>query len=87
MIHALGHEDPRALLKTTLDTPRESRVTDIYELGPAVAHQLELNYGIVNVGQLLDYIYDCGFPSALYLKDTTKFVISYRIAHDYVESG
>ena len=85
MIHALGYEDPRALLETTLSTPRESNVTDIYELGPSLAHQLEMTYGIINVGQLIDYITDSGFPSALHFKDSTKFVISYRIAHDFMK--
>ena len=85
MIHALGHEDPRALLETTLNTPLESKVTDIYDLSPSLANQLDKAYGITTVGQLLDFVNEIGFPSAVNLRDSTKFVISYRIAHDFMK--
>ena len=79
------HEDPKSTLKTQLEHGEENAVTDIIGLGPSLAHQLDRDYNILTIEELLYYVIINGFPRDVDFREETKFVISARCAKKYMK--
>lgn len=80
------HEDPTAVLKLTLEVPRENKVTDIIGVGPSLQWKLQYEYDIIDIGDLIDFVKKNGFPAGIEFKEESKFAISYRVAHDFMQN-
>lgn len=79
------HEDPEHVLKLTLEVPRENKVTDIIGVGPSLAWKLQTNYDIIDIGDLIDFVKENGFPE-IEFKEESRFAISYRVANDFMQT-
>ena len=79
------HEDPEYTLKIQMEHGEENRVTDIIGVGPSLAYQLERDYNITTIAELLDYVILYGFPRDVDFREETKFVISARCARKFMK--
>ena len=79
------HEDPGYTLKIQLEHCEENKVTDIIGIGCSLAYQLEDEYNITTIAELLDYVILNGIPRNVNFREETKFVISARCARKFMK--
>lgn len=79
------HEDPEYTLKIQMEQSEENKITDIIGINPLLAYQLESDYNITTIAELLKYVIINGFPGDVDFNEETRFVISARCARKFMK--
>ena len=78
------HENPEETLQHQIEQSGTNRSTDIIGIGPIIYHQLNTQYDITTIDDMVDHVILHGYPRDIQFKEETKLVISARVVEKFM---